>query len=102
MRDWLSFVPPWALGLLTFVLGVVVLVMVYIRMRQLDLKVDRLGWVVGFLLILAGVYWTLAGDPWGPTLLLAGMLVQQILSRGQWRHGATPDQMLKGQRNAHS
>ena len=100
MRDWLSFIPMWALGLLTLALGLLVMYSLYVRMRQLDIKVDRLGWVVAFSLILAGVFWTLAGDPWGPALLLAGVLVQQMLSRALWRDGCTPDQIIKGRRNA--
>lgn len=99
MREWLFFVPAWALALLTVVLGLAVMASLYVRMRQLDRKVDRIGWVVAFALLLAGVYWTVLGDPWGSVLLLAGVLWQQSLSRQIWANGCTPDQLLFGKRS---
>jgi hypothetical protein len=81
-------------NLLKIVLGIGIMLSSIYRLWRLDVKVNKLGYAFLHLTTMLGAWEFVAGDPWGPLLILASVAIQHALTAKGWSEKA-PDITLK-------
>ena len=82
------------LDILTVMIGSGVIISCMYRVWRLDIKINKCGYVALHLLTMLAAWLFIAGNSWGPLLLLAAVALQHLLTAKGWRDRA-PDITLR-------